>query len=195
MAVENLLKESSFEEVYISVGDVSEAEFDDLSLEKAFLEDVIFNQAKISDFNTIDSIFSKCSFAGTFVERSYFLRTEFQSTRLQGIQLAQSRIIDTSFLSSKLNDANFRYAKLKNVLFESCDLSGSDLIRADLKNVVFKKCNLDGINFSHAQLNNVDLSGSNISNMIIGPEAIKEVYVDTEQALYLSSIFGLKIRD
>jgi hypothetical protein len=47
--------------------------------------------------------------------------------------------------------------------------------------------------FSEIELD--DLSGSEIIDISINPEGIKEVFVDTGQAIYLSSIFGLKIRD
>lgn len=190
-----LFQKSHFENIYVHGGDVSESTSDDLSLEKVHLGSVTFNQVEIKDLGVLDSIFTKCSFAGAVIERSHFVRLEIKSTRLQGTQLTELRAIDTSFISSKLNNANFRYSKMKNVLFKACDLTGVDFIGADLKNVVFEECDLTNSNFSQTQLNNVSFSSSKITDIIISPEAIKEVFVDTGQALYLSSIFGLKIKD
>jgi uncharacterized protein YjbI with pentapeptide repeats len=190
-----LFQKSFFENIHVDGGDASENKSDDLSLEKVHLEGVTLNQVEIKEFSVLDSIFTKCSFAGAVIEQSHLVRLEIQSTRLQGIQLTELRAIDTSFFSSKLNDANFRYSKLKNVLFKSCDLNGIDFIGANLKNVVFEECDLTNSNFSQTQLDNVSFSSSKIIDMIISPEAIKEVFVDTGQALYLSSIFGLKIKD
>lgn len=183
------------ENVKIEDCDLSESEFEDLSLDKALLSGVVLNQSKISDFEVTDSCIEKCSFAGVETEKSYFLRTEFKSSRLQGVQLSQSRMSNVIFIASKLNDANIRYSKLKNVVFDSCDMSGLDFIGAELENVSFVKCNLSGANFSQATLKNTDLAGSTIENIIINVESVKEVFVDTGQALYLSSVFGLKVRD
>jgi uncharacterized protein YjbI with pentapeptide repeats len=190
-----LFKKSFFENIYVDGGDISESKTDDLSLERAYLESITFNQVEMRELSVLDSIFTKCSFAGAAIEQSHFVRLEIGNTRLQGVQLTELRAIDTTFISSKLNDANFRQAKLKNVLFKSCNLTGIDFIGADLKNVVFEECDLTNSNFSQTHLTNVSFSSSKITDIIISPEAIKEVFVDTGQALYLSSIFGLKIKD
>lgn len=192
---DTLLQQTHHELIHVVDGDLSEEEFDDLTLEKVCCESVVFNQVTIDDLTVLDSSFSKCSFAGAVIEHSHFTRTELVSTRLQGIQLTELSATDTAFITSKLNDANFRYAKLKNVLFRQCDLTAADFIGATLENVVFEDCELNGVNFSQATLKNIDLSGSRITDVVISPEAIKEVFVDTGQAIYLSSLFGLKIKD
>ena len=192
---EHLKTQSSHENIRVEGGDLTEAEFEDLYFDQTLLEAVIFNQVKIRDLKITDSLVLKCSFAGAEIEASSFLRTEFRSSRLQGINLPQTRMENVTFVDSKLNDINLRYSKLKNIIFDSCDMSGADFIGADLKKVTFKNCNLAQANFSHSILKDVDLAGSAIDNIIINPEAVKEVFVDTGQALYLSAIFGLKIRD
>jgi uncharacterized protein YjbI with pentapeptide repeats len=188
-------QESFLENVKILGGDYTEVEIYDLSLEKVLLDGVVLNQAKIGDLKVVDAIFSKCSMAGAEIELSHFTRLEIKGVRLQGIHLAQARVIDSVFISSKMDGANLRFSRLKNVLFDSCDMSNVDFVGAELKNVVFKNCVLNSANFSQAKLENVDLSGSGIENIVISSEVIKEVFVDTGQAIYLSSIFGLKIRD
>ena len=74
-------------------------------------------------------------------------------------------------------------------------MSGIDFIGANLKNVVFEECDLTASNFSQTELREVTFTGSTITDIIISPETIKEVFVDSGQALYLSSMFGLKIKD
>lgn len=187
--------ESYLENIKIESEDFSEGEIDDLSLDKVLLENVVMNQVKIRDLKITDSILLKCSLAGGEFEFVHFSRTEFRSSRLQGVQWAQSRIIDTTCIASKLNEANLRFSKLKNVLFDSCDMMGVDFAGAELKNVTFHQCNLTGAQFSQAKLEQVALSGSDIKDISISSESIKEVFVDTGQAIYLSAIFGLKIRD
>ena len=63
------------------------------------------------------------------------------------------------------------------------------------KNVSFENCDLKDSQFSQAKLNNVYLKGSNIENIKINKDAFANVTVDTKQALYLASLFGLKIED
>jgi uncharacterized protein YjbI with pentapeptide repeats len=192
---EQIRKQSSYENVKVCGGDLSEFEFEDLYFDRTLLEGVIFNQVKIQDLKFSDSLVLKCSFVAADIEASLLSRTEFRSSRLQGVALSQARVEATTFLDSKLNEINLRYSKLKNTTFDSCDMSGADFIGADLKRVTFKNCNLSRSNFSNAVLKDVDFAGSTIDNIIISPEAVKEVFVDTGQALYLSAIFGLKIRD
>lgn len=193
--VTDLCTGSSFEGVCIVSGDVSEEPLDDLSFDRAFLDGVTLNQCVMDDLSALDTLFSSCNLAGVSVERPYFARFEARGCRMQGIQLSQARAFDCAFISSKLNSINFRYARLKNVLFDSCDLSDADFVSAEMKNIVFKNCNLTCANFSQTTLTDVDLAGSQIDDIIIDPAAIKQVYVDTAQALYISSIFGLRIRD
>lgn len=192
---EKLFEKSFFENILVTDADMSERTSDELSLERAYIEGVNFNQVELKEMSVVDSIFNKCSFAGAVIEKSYFSRLEISSTRLQGIGLSELTATDTTFISSKLNGANFRYAKLKNVLFKSCDLTGIDFIGAHLKNVVFENCDLSESIFSQTQLHEVSFSGSNITDIVINTESIKEVFVDTGQAIYLSSLFGLRIRD
>jgi len=188
-------KVSAFENVKIEEEDFSGADIEDLSLDKVLFTSVTLNQVHVNELDVTDSILLKCNMAGAEIEQSYFIRSEIDGTRMQGIQLAQARMTDFSIVASKINDANLRYAKLKRVLFEGCDMEGVDFIGAELIDVTFKNCNLTGVNFSQAALENVDLAGCTIENIVLAADAVKEVFVDTGQALYLSSIFGLKIRD
>ncbi len=80
-----LFQKSFFESVHFNGGDVSESKSDDLSLEKVHLEMVTLNQVEIRELSVLDSIFTKCSFAGAVIEQPHFVRLEIKSTRLQGI--------------------------------------------------------------------------------------------------------------
>lgn len=185
----------SFEGALVEDQDATGAEFDELRLEQCEMQDMIFNETSTEETMLVDCIIKRSCFAGAKLKEPFLARVEFVSCRLQGVQADVCVIRDTYFRSSKIQSGNFRYGKLKDVVFEDCDLLDADFVGTQLECVTFNKCNLNGVDFSQAQLKDVRLGGSTIESIRIASDSLKKVTVDTSQALYLASIFGLNIED
>ena len=176
-------------------GNLTSESLDELSVETSYLENIIFNSVTIGEFESKDSLFSKCSFAGAQCDRSYLVRTEISNSRLQGIQMTEGVLIDTVIVDSKCSMANFRFSSLKNVIFKNCDLKEIDFLGAKLESVTFKNCDLSDSEFSQSKLKKVSFKGSVITNIHIDKDSFGEVTVDSGQAIYLASVFGLTVED
>ena len=59
----------------------------------------------------------------------------------------------------------------------------------------FKGCDLTNSDFSQSKLKKVSLKGSVIVNIHVDKESFGQVTVDSGQAIYLASVFGLTIED
>ena len=176
-------------------GDITSLHLEEFSIESSYCENFVLNSTTILEFESRDSIFSQCSFAGAQCDHSYMLRSEFEGSRFQGVQMVESVWLDVVVVRSKCSMANFRFSSFKNVIFKDCDLRDCDFIGSKLNFVVFKNCDLSGSDFSQSQLKKVSFKGSIITDIHIDKESFAQVTVDSGQAIYLASVFGLTVED
>jgi uncharacterized protein YjbI with pentapeptide repeats len=155
----------------------------------------MLNQTNISEGKVVDCIRTKCSFAGAELEDFLFERSASNSNWMQRIQVPQAPFRDCYFYTCKLNSVNFRYAKFKDCIFDACVLPEADFLGADFKNVDFINCDLRESQFSQSILKDVRLKGSQIEGISLSKESLEGVIVDTAQAIYLASAFGLIVED
>ena len=183
------------ENVKILEGDMTSRQVEEFSVELSCLGDIVFNSATIIEFESKDTIFARCSFAGTQCDRSYVLRSELRNSRLQGVQMVEGVFRDVVIVGSKCSTANFRFCSFKNVIFDNCNLKEADFLGSTLDSVSFKNCDLSHSEFSQSKLKKVSFKGSVITDMHIDKESFGAVTVDSGQAIYLASVFGLTIED
>lgn len=184
-AEESLLENGSFEN----------KEIEELSLTSVMAEGLLFGGAKLEEVYALDSIFSRCDFSGTVLNRVTLERVEINNSRIQGTQYIDARFKEVTIKNSKGIHSSFRFSKMKNVAFVDCDLGGADFQGSEMENVIFENCNLKDAQFSSTKLIHVNFSSSNIESIKINKESFGKVTVNTSQALYLSSIFGLVLED
>jgi uncharacterized protein YjbI with pentapeptide repeats len=175
--------------------DFSERKLDELRADSCWFEDVVVSQSEILEGKVTDCVFNKCNFAGATLHDFFFERTEFASSWMQGVEIAGAPFQNCYFKSCKLNAANFRYGTFKHCVFDSCILQESDFMGVNFKKVDFVDCDLRESQFSQTKLEKVSFKGSLIDGMRLNKQSLEEVTVDTAQAIYLASTFGLTIED
>lgn len=184
-----------YDEAHITEGDVSAETIGELRLLECVVEGVLFDQTHVEEGKVVNCVFEKCSFAGAELLKMGLDRVRIQGARMPGLQMYEAHVVHTHVVSSKLTTANFRAGTFSHVCFERCDLTEVDFLGAKLTDVIFHECTLSGAQFSHAQLTNVRFKGSTIEGIHIDRDAFHAVTVDSAQALYLASLFGLTIED
>lgn len=186
----------------IEVGDaiLEEGNFENLEIEElafngVIAENLLLSLAKVGEVTVIDSVLTKCDFSGTVLKNLSLERVEIHKSRVQGTQCMDTVFKDVVIKDSKCIQASFRFSTMKNILFVDCDMSNADFQGSLLENVMFQNCNLKGSQFSSTKLTNVDISSSDIEDIKINKESFGKVIVNTSQAMYLSSIFGMVIEN
>ena len=191
-----LYDDARFEEIrIIELGDPGSTALD-VVFETTLLEKVDLSAATLTGLKLVDTKILSSNLANTKSENANILRTEFIGCRLTGLQLPDVILRDTLIQRCKFDLSLFRFGSLKDVTFDECVITGSDFLGTTLERVVFRNCDLTDSEFSQTKIKEMDLRGSKVQNIHLQKDAIiGKVKVDTGQALYLSSLFGLVIED
>lgn len=161
----------------------------------AILERVDANSCAFKGLQIRDSRILSSDFANAKCEKMNIFRTEFIACRMTGFQAPEAIVKEVLFQRSKLDLSLFRFSKLQDVAFDHCILIGADFLGAELEKVIFRDCDLTDTEFSQAKIKEIDVRGSKIENIRLQKDLVGTIKVDTGQALYLSSLFGLQIED
>lgn len=116
-------------------------------------------------------------------------------SRFTGAKLNGSILTDVSFTASLMNLMQIQNAKMKNVRFEQCDLRGAYFNGSSMPGTVFEGSNLTAADFSGADITGSDLRRAIIEDIHIAPDQLRNVIVTSDQALYLTRLFGLDVRE
>ena len=98
-------------------------------------------------------------------------------------------------MNSKINLSNFSGSNIKNCIFKDCDCSSSRFVTTKFKDVEFNNMNFNESEFFHTSLNKLDFSNSEIYGISITPDCLKGIIVNEYQALSLSKLLGIIIKE
>ena len=136
-------------------------------------------------FKNVD--FSKCDLSNIYFEECKFINCDFSNS-------VYSKYISKSneYRNSKFIGTNMMGAHLENV----CDMSESSFIRLEkINKIAFNDCKMIRADFRETKLNQVDFSTCDISEIMVNIEDLRGLIVTSYQAISLSTILGLKIKD
>jgi uncharacterized protein YjbI with pentapeptide repeats len=159
-------------------------------LKKITLSKSKFNKLKLLDVKIIDS-----NLSNLISYDANFIRVEISKSKLTGLQLLNPILEHVCIEGSNAQYLQLRFGNCHKVIFKNCDLKGSDFTGTNLTSCEFINCDLTDSEFSGAKLQGTDLRGSNLEKVHIGISEIKGAIVNTSQALYLTGILGIDIRD
>ena len=90
---------------------------------------------------------------------------------------------------------NLSMSKINQARFTSCDLRNSDVNDCKLASIAFENCELVESEFSHTPLRGIDLSDSHIGGIRLNLPDIRGAIVNTSQAMELTALLGITIKD
>lgn len=160
--------------------------FTNIDFSSCDLKEVYFENCK----------FISCDFSLCTPSRYALKYDEFISCKLMGISFIEDHIEGCLFKETNMKYANFSDSKLDKVVFDDVNLEESSFISLKkLNKVVFNKCNLRLGDFYNTSLNGVDLTSCDITGIKTDLDSLKGLIVTPMQALDLSTILGIVIKD
>lgn len=123
--------------------DLSEANFDGISLDGVNLSQADLSKTSLVGANFIKGNFENANLSGATSEQGIFNNCEMENANLRKIKGTL-----TDFLHSKAKNANFQYAELAGANFEDAKLMGSHFEGANLNHVNFLRANLSNAHFT-----------------------------------------------
>jgi uncharacterized protein YjbI with pentapeptide repeats len=167
-----------------------------VSINKAYFQNVQIYDTQFPRFDLRNIRFDKCDFANTELEKASLNQVELINCRLVGFPMMNSHIKNTLIRDCHGKFAQFEFTKFKAARFENCDLEDSNFQNADLSNVVFLNCNMRNAMLHGAKLIKTDFRGSNIENLQINLEQLRETVIEPLQAIYLLQRYaGVIVKD
>lgn len=158
----------------------SHIQFDACKLKATYFTDVRFENCDLSNIS--------------FAESSLF-RVEFISCKLMGTNLSESTLNHLFMKDCNAHYLNLSMSKINQARFSACDLRNSDINDCKLTSIAFTNCELIEAEFSHTPLKGIDLSDSHIEGIHVNLPDIRGAIVNTLQAMELTSLLGLVIKD
>lgn len=154
--------------------------FTDVSFVRADIEDVRFENCDLSNIDLSDSILN---------------RVQIENCKLVGANFTEASLLNVVISNSNGRYANFRFLYCKKFVIEDSIFTYSDFQSSELNEIRFLDTELQCCQFSGTKLKGVDMSTCDISNIGVGIDEIRGACVSSLQAVSLSTLLGLKIKD
>ncbi len=148
-----------------------------------------------SSFGAMDTFFTTCDFNNMDLSNQSFYRCVFADCRMIGIDLHESVFRDCLFQKCRMDMANLSKADLKDCAFIDCQLSQASLMELKQKSLKMENCDLSEAELSGADLRDLDVSNCRLSGVIADLNCLKGLVVSDEQALMLSGLLGIRIKE
>lgn len=166
-----------------------------LTIKTSILIKVNLAGAKLEKLRLEETKFKECNLANLETGDSNWWEIEMYDSKLTGMRLVKPIWENISIINSRAQYLQLRFGKIKKTKFNKCDLRWSDFQETDFSGCEFRDCDLSEADFSGTKLKGTDLRGSNLTGLKMGINEIKGAMVTTSQALYLSGLLGIQVRD
>ena len=165
-------------------------EFNNCIFKKFLSNNIIFNNCYFfdSDFENVDlsnSKFYNCS----------FVRTNFNNSKLVGVSFDGSMFKKVKFIECNNTYNNFCNANFKETTFKDNKMLKVGFNETIFSKTTFENCALDGAEIFKTSLELIDFSNSTINNILIDQYSLKGLIVNENQALSLSKLLGIVIKE
>lgn len=140
-------------------------------------------------------VFDHCDLSNLEFERSSIFYTNFIQCKLLGSQWINCRLLQVDFDHCLLRYINFAHSKLENVRFLESNLEEAFMQQVELKDMEFKTCKITGIDLSQSRLAGVDLSTCDFDSIILSPEFVRGLCINSFQAQQIIAVFGITVLD
>lgn len=181
-----------FEGQDISYTEGCGAELRGCVLRRCNLRGIRWKQASFTDV-----IFENCDLSNARFYEGYFQRVQFIGCKMVGMDAVDARLRNVLFQDSILRMLNLSGAKLTGVRFTDSDLNESALrMLQEMKRVSFDRCDLTRAELAGTRLKGIDLTTCRLEGIqLTGSPELRGAYVSAEQAIQLSALLGVILKD
>lgn len=156
---------------------------------------VTFNDCKAVKGDFLDIFFENCDCSNMDFSESTFHRIIFKNCRMIGTDFTNCVIKDAQFINDKMTMVNFSGSSLKNCLFQNSDCQQAGFVESKFKDCQLDKCNFTQAEFIHTPLAALDFSTSILEGISCTPDALSGIIVNPYQAIELSKLLGIVIKE
>lgn len=186
--------------------DVKNKEFKEIDINQTIkIEKVEFSCCKFTDCKLLyanmngvyftDTIFENCDFSNASFEKSNFVRCQFHNCKLIGANFVEANFYHVRIVNCVANYCNCTMAKLENVLLGQTLFRSASFEEVILNKVEYDECDLRQSQFFKTKLKGIDFSNSIIEAIVVSIEDLKGVIVNSLQALELTKLLEIKIKE
>lgn len=154
-----------------------------------------FQECQLPTMEGLDVIFEHCDLSNVTFEESALHRVVFKHCRMIGCDFSKTFMRNVTFSHCLLNYANFSFSNAQNIAFEDCDISETSFNESKLKDISLVDCQLKEAEFIHTPLQDIDVSTCNIEEIVVTTDSLKGIIVNPYQAIDLSRLLGLQIKE
>jgi uncharacterized protein YjbI with pentapeptide repeats len=166
-----------------------------IELKQVLFRNAIFKDVELQNADIVDARFENCDLSNLDFRDSIIHRTEFKNCKMIGCNLSDALLQNVVMENCNLDYSNLRFSCLKKVeikdsRFCNADCQGSKFIEVAFDGVDFSRCRMAG-----TSLEDIDISSCEINEMGIGMEDIQGAIVSLNQAVMLSRLMGISIKE
>ena len=173
---------------------VVEGYYDYFEITNCIINKCDFSKSNLQGIDISDTKISFSNFSNVDLSSRSYKKTNFDDCNLVGIDFNSSFLEDVIFNKCNLSYCNFSGCNLKNVKFIDCKLDDGSFNEIKWKSLEFNNCSMESVEFIHTKLKDIDLSNCNIKDLRVPVESLKGLIVSYDQALGLSLLLGIKIK-
>ena len=180
----------------ISLGDyLDEASGRNAEFSECRFEKCTFSPCNIDRFYFVDCVFDKCDLSAMNFRDCTFHRVTFTGCRASGLNLSESVLRNVQFLECLMPYSNLAECKLTHVKINSCNLEGALLSSMKHSDLKFDNCSLKKAELHRTPLKALNLTTCDIGGITVEISDLRGAVVREDQALMLSKLMGLVIRE
>lgn len=166
-----------------------------LEFEACVFERCTFQECAVKRMSFVDCVFDHCDLSNMRFENVTFQRVLFLTCRMLGMEIGHGAMSNTDMQSCAMDYVGFVNTKMERTRFCHCRLHESLWSRVELRSVVWEQSNLTRAQWDQTSLNGADLTSCVIEGIQIHPQDIRGAIVTSLQAIGLSLLLGIVIRD
>lgn len=174
---------------------IENAAAEKVTFEQVVFSGVIFSQVSLASAELTDVRFENCDLSNADLSRAVIYRTEFINCKLMGINLGEATLRDVVFDACNGSYSNFKLSDCKQLCFRGCVLQNADFMEARFAKVYLERCNMRQAQLCGVKLKGMDLSDCDIEGIGIRLEDLNGVKVSALQAVELSKLLGIIIKE
>lgn len=142
----------------------------------------------------VDCHFNHCDLSNTTLGESLFFRVRFENCKGTGSILRKSKFKYTEFIKCTFPLSDFSESNFEHVRFVESNFTESAFQTLKQAGFTTIKTDFSECDFIDSPLLGMDLSGCQLQNLRLSPRYLKGLTVDSEQAVGIARLLGVKIK-
>lgn len=166
-----------------------------VAFNKFMFKDVSFRDCVFKNIELTDTVFLNCDLANADLSGAIIHRSHFITSKITGVNLSEATLRNCILKNLSGEYAYFGFSDIKHSKFTECIFRDGDFSNSKFNGVIFEKSLLTRAQMSGTKLRDIDFTSCDIAGLGLEISDAYGMIVTSEQAVYLSSLMGLVIKN